>query len=125
MLGFAVLLRVIGFFFRSTLNSFQYFTLVFWTAVIYLPLALVAPIFYRLLPDPEIAFYSVVVIAIFGFWHFMRMQRSLRVFYIISPMNALLFCLILTGAVLGAVFLYYNQSQAILDYWDYYAGLIR
>ncbi|MFQ5629112.1 MAG: hypothetical protein ACE5I1_10155, partial [bacterium] len=125
MTGLAFSLRIFAFFVKSNLSLYQYFALVFWSAVSYLPLALIAPIFYRLLPEKEFALYSVVGFGIFMLWHFIRLQRGLRVFYVISPIRSILLCLIVTGAIIGSILIYYDRTQAIFDYYAYYSALVR
>jgi hypothetical protein len=124
MVFLAFFLRIVATLFHSSLSFFQYFTLVFWTAANYIPLVFIAPILYRLLPEKEFAFYGFFGIGIFIFWHFVRLQRGLRVFYIISPVKSMLLCLFIVSLILGPILFYYHRTQAIFDYWGYYAALV-
>lgn len=124
MVFLAFFLRIVAIAFRSSLSFFQYFTLVFWTAANYLPIVFIAPILYRLLPEKEFAFYCFFGTGIFILWHFVRLQRGLRVFYIISPMKSMLLCLFIFSLILVPILFYYHRNQAIFDYWGYYAALV-
>lgn len=124
MIFLAFLLRFFSLFFRRRIKYYQFFTFVFWAAVNYLPLAVVVPILYRLLPSPEVLPIVLVGSAIFLFWHFVRLQRGLRVLYMISPLRALLLTLLLFAAVAGTTVFYLNHEYAFLDYYNYYKSLI-
>lgn len=124
MLALAFILRLAGLVFKSHLPFQQYFTLVFWTAACYLPLALLAPIFFRLLPEQNFAFYSLIAALAFVVWHLIRLQRGLRVFYVISPLRSMAFCALLVIAGVGLAAYYFNRQTGLLDYVDYYMALI-
>ena len=121
----SLLIRFLALFFGESLSQNQAITIVFWTAACYLPLALVAPIFYRLALQPEVMKVAVFVGLAFFVWHVFRLYRAIKVLYVVPGSHATLVILVLLALAFGPLALYYQKSQAIFDYWPYYSALIH
>ncbi|KAA3663217.1 MAG: hypothetical protein DWQ10_00645 [Calditrichaeota bacterium] len=125
VLFLSVLFRILGFFFGRTLPLGQYTTFLFWAATCYLPLALVTPVFYRILLAENGIGISIAVAAFFILWHLLRIYRGMRVLLVLPPGRAFILFLTVLFIIFGSIAFYYNQTQAIFGYVDYYWTLLN
>ncbi len=121
----ALFFRILSMFFRGVTTFKQHFTLVFWTAICYLPLAIVTPVAYRFLNDNSFVFLLSAFVAGFVVWHYLRQQRGVRVLYILSPIKSVLLFLSLAALVVVGGLYSLDRSHAIFDYFSYYWALVR
>lgn len=124
MVALAIFFRLIGFVFRTPVSLQQFYTFVFWAAICYLPLVLLAPVFYRVLTQHDFLRLVLIVLAAFLLWHLVRMNRGLRVLYIQPPARATLIFLCIIALVVFSALFYFNQSVGLLNYYQYYVGLL-
>lgn len=122
---FAVFLRIISMFRHESLPMIQYLTLMFWTGSNYIVLSPIAPIFYRLVEQPGFFNIGLTVVGLFFIWHMLRLYRGIRVLYLIPAPRAALILVMLLVFIGGGLIIYFQQTQAILDYFAYYQDLLK
>jgi len=122
---FAVALRLISMFRHESLPMIQYMTLMFWTGSNYIVISPIAPIFYRLVEQPGFFNIGLTVVGLFFIWHMLRLYRGIRVLYLIPAPRAALILVMLLVFIAGGLIIYFQQTQAILDYFAYYQDLLK
>ncbi len=121
----ALLLRILGFMLSKPVSVGQYTTFLFWAATSYLPLALVTPVFYRILLGDEGISVPLGIIAFFVIWHLLRVYRGMRVLMFLPPGRAFVLFISILFILFGSIAFYYNHSQSIFAYIDYYWSLLN
>ncbi|MDQ7053084.1 MAG: glycoside hydrolase family 2 TIM barrel-domain containing protein [candidate division KSB1 bacterium] len=121
----AIALRVISMFRRESLPMIQYMTLMFWTGSNYIVLSPIAPIYYRLVEQPGFFNIGLAIVGLFFIWHMLRLYRGVRVLYLMPAPRAALILLVLLVLIFGSLIWYFQQSQAVLDYFAYYRDVLN
>ncbi len=121
----ATVFKLPGLFMGENLPWMQFFTFFVWSATCYLPLAFIAPIFYRLLVEGNFITPVVGIAAATVLWHVIRIIRGIRVLYVLPTSRAVLIFVLLIVGVAGSVAFYYNHDRALFAYIEYYAALLR
>ncbi|MDZ7343357.1 MAG: hypothetical protein ONA90_02460, partial [candidate division KSB1 bacterium] len=118
-------LRFLGFFLGRSLPTVQYFTFIFWTAANFLTLAILAPFFYRLLLFSGFTAPMVFIVISTLLWCIGRFFRGMRVVYALTIPRTLIIFTLLFGGLIFSVALYYDRTQAIFQYAEYYWQLLN
>ncbi len=121
----ATLFKLPGLFMGSNLPWMQFFTFFVWSATCYLPLAFIAPIFYRLLIEGNFIAPVVGVAVLTVCWHVIRVIRGIRVLYVLPTSRAVLIFFAVVIVFSGSIAFYYNHNRALFAYIEYYSSLIR
>jgi len=121
----AFALRILGFFLGRSLSLMQYFTFVFWTATNVLVLGILAPFFYRLLLYQNFAAPLLFIVGAVLLWLIARFFRGMRVVYAMSIPRTLIVFGILVGGLIVSLALYYQRTEAIFEYAQYYWRLFE
>ncbi len=121
----AIALRVISMFRRESLPMIQYVTLMFWAGSNYILLSPIAPIFHRLVEQPGFFNIGLTIVGLFFIWHMLRLYRGVRVLYLIPAPRAALILLALLVLIFGSLIWYFQQTQAVLDYFAYYWDVLK
>ena len=120
----AMFMKILSLLIGHSIPLLQFITFVFWAAVCYFPLLLLAPILYKLLLIGESTEYLIILPAAFFVWHIFRLQRGLRVLYFASSIKSAIVVTIIFATIAGSIIFYYQQYHAIFDYYGYYEALL-
>ena len=120
----AFALRILGFFLGRSLSLMQYFTFVFWTATNVLILGILAPFFYRLLLYKNFSAPLLFIVGAVLLWLIARFFRGMRVVYTMSIPRTIIVFGILVGGLIVSLALYYQRTEAIFEYAQYYWRLL-
>lgn len=121
----ALFLRFLGFFLGRSLPAAQYVTFIFWAAANLLILGIVVPFFYRLLLFSGFTAPLLFIVISTILWFMGRFFRGMRVIYAMTIPRTLIVFILLFGGLIFSVALYYDRTQAIFQYAEYYWQMLN
>ena len=120
----AIIFRIMALFFGERLPQIQFISFIFWAASCFLPLAILAPIFYRVILQGMYVHIAIGAILLSVLWFLFRLNRGLRVLYVLPPGRGAIIFLSILAIFFGIILFYYQQTTALLDYLNYYLNVL-
>jgi hypothetical protein len=120
----AVLFRLVGIFFGTSLPLSQYVASIYWSWANLLLLGALTPVFYRLLLNSDAWRPLLILLLAFEVWALVRVFRAIRVLYMMSYFRAALIFLAVFGGLFLTFWLYFERTRAFTDYARYYLAML-
>jgi hypothetical protein len=119
--GVVLLLRI---FVRQHIYPFHAYTVTMWATAPFLVLVPVGMILYRVIESPVYILPALVLVAILTVWVFLRLLKGIALILDVFPLKTYLIGFLVTAAVGGAAYFYYDYAHAAPMYVSFLLSTI-
>jgi hypothetical protein len=116
-------LRIMGLLFNARFSLGQAFTFITFACAPMLFYIVLGSLAYRLLQIPSLLLPTLATAVILPLWSLGRLLRSMRIAFGGGFLWAGLLMSVLVSVVAALVFAYYENSNSLMEYWNYYRAV--